>query len=64
MVNNDGGSALHAVLLGLLFLALASADEEQIQLAQPDFAIYHTKYVNNPHSAPNPRGRPSCLKTL
>ncbi|CAL5228382.1 g11505 [Coccomyxa viridis] len=38
-----GSSALYTVLLGLCFLALASANEEQIQLAQPDFAIYHTK---------------------
>ena len=47
---------MHAVLIALLFLALASADEEQIQLAQPDFAIYHTKYVTCQRNikAPNP----------
>ena len=46
--SKNDSSALYLALLALFFLAMASADEEQIQLAQPDFAIYHTKYVMRP----------------
>lgn len=44
----NGSYALYPALFALFFLAMASADDEQIQLAQPDFAIYHTKYVMRP----------------
>lgn len=46
LFKQHGGSALHVILIVLFLIGLASADEEQIQLAQPDFAIYHTKYAS------------------
>lgn len=55
-----GGHALRAILIALLGLGLASADDEPAQIAQPDFAIYHTKYVHR-FSASRPLEGPSQI---
>ena len=50
-----GARALRAFLIALLGLSLASADDEPAQIAQPDFAIYHTKYVHHFQCFPSSR---------
>ena len=40
-----GGPLLQTYVIVLLLLTGASAEDEQQPIAQPDFAIYHTKYV-------------------
>ena len=40
-----GGPLLQTYVIVLFLLTGASAEDEQQPIAQPDFAIYHTKYV-------------------
>lgn len=42
---------MQEILVMLFSLAFASADDEQMQIAQPNFAIYHTKCVSIPHDS-------------
>ena len=43
--NRHGGPPLQTYVIVLLCLSGALAEDEQQPIAQPDFAIYHTKYV-------------------
>ena len=43
--SRHGGPLLQTYVIVLFLLAGASAEDEQQPIAQPDFAIYHTKYV-------------------
>ena len=47
--SRHGGALLQTYVIVLFLLTGASAEDEQQPIAQPDFAIYHTKYELLPY---------------